>query len=62
MGNFIRQAAAVAAIFSPVMRWIVMKKDKELPWVVRIARWAFLAFGIYYGALIIAEKAKEVLG
>lgn len=39
-----------------------MKRDKELPWVVRIARWAFLAFCICYGALIITEKAKEVLG
>lgn len=61
MQDFISQVAAVAAAFSPVMRWIVMKRDRDLPWVIRIARWAALAFLICYGALIVAEKAQEVL-
>ena len=32
----------------------------ELPWVVRLARWAGLAFAASYGALLLAEKFKEV--
>ena len=27
------------------MRWLAMKKDKDLPWVMRIARWVLLACG-----------------
>lgn len=38
-----------------------MKRDVELPWYLRIARWAAVAFGIAYGALLIIEKAKAVL-
>lgn len=38
----------------------MMKRDRELPWVVRLARWAGLAFAASYGALLLAEKFKEV--
>ena len=60
MEDFIKAVSAVGAFFSPVMRWIVMKKDSELPWVIRLARWGALAFLLTYGLLLIAEKAKAV--
>ena len=50
----------MAGALCPVMRWLVMKRDSELPWVVRLARWAGLAFAASYGALLLAEKFKEV--
>lgn len=52
--------SALACALCPVMRWLVMKRDRELPWVVRLARWAGLAFAVSYGALLLAEKFKEV--
>lgn len=33
---------------SAFMRWFAMKKDCELPWVTRIARWGVVAFGFMY--------------
>lgn len=48
--------SALAGALCPVMRWLVLKRDRELPWVIRLARWACLA----YGVLFIAEKFKEV--
>ena len=41
---------------TPVLKWVIMKKDSELPWVVRLARWLCLA----YGALLVVEKGMEV--
>lgn len=38
-----------------------MKRDVDLPWYLRIVRWAAVAFGIAYGVLLIIEKAKAVL-
>ena len=35
---------------SPVFMWLVMKKDSELPWVTRIARWVVLVFFTGYVA------------
>nr|DAO35488.1 MAG TPA: hypothetical protein [Caudoviricetes sp.] len=58
--NFTKTVAIVGTVFSPVMRWLVMKRDEELPWVVRLARWVGLAFAVSYGALLLAEKFKEV--
>lgn len=57
MEDFIRILGAV----SPVVGWLLMKKDSELPMVTRVARWAALAFAIGYGALLLIEKAKAVL-
>ncbi len=37
-----------------------MKKDNELPLVIRLARWALFTFGIFYGVLVLLEKALEV--
>lgn len=37
-----------------------MKRGRELPWVVRLARRAGFAFAASYGALLVAEKFKEV--
>lgn len=47
-------AERVAEIF-------MLKKDVELPWVARLGRWAVLLFGVGYAALVLIEKAKEVL-
>lgn len=57
MEDFIKILGAVG----PVFWWTLMKRDKELPWVTRIARWAALAFAVFYGVLLVIEKAKEVL-
>lgn len=45
---------------TPVLKWVIMKKDSELPWVVRLARWAGFAFCVAYGALLVMEKGMEV--
>ena len=37
-----------------------MKYDHELPWVIRLARWAALVYGILWAVLDIIEKASEV--
>ena len=50
----------LAGALCPVMRRLVLKRDSELPWVVRLARWAGLSFSASYGALLLAEKFKEV--
>lgn len=59
MGDFINQAAAVAAIFSPVMRWIVMKKDKELPWAIRLLRWVLSACACVYAIGFVLHSLSE---
>ena len=41
---------------APILKWLIMKKDNELPWVMRLARWLFLV----YGALFVIEKGIEV--
>lgn len=45
---------------APTLKWLIMKKDSELPWVTRVARWALLGFGVCYGTLMLAEKFIEV--
>lgn len=35
----------LSAVLSPVIKWLVMKKDNELPWVTRIFRWVALVLG-----------------
>ena len=59
----------ILAILTLPMQWLIMKKDAELPWATRIGRWAVVvgtvaavAGGMLYGALLIGEKAKAVLG
>lgn len=37
-----------------------MKKDSELPLVIRLTRWALFAFGLVYGFFVLLEKAMEV--
>ena len=38
----------------------VMKKDNELPLVIRLARWSLFAFCFIYGSLVLLEKAMEM--
>lgn len=59
----------ILAILLLPMQWLIMKKDAELPWVTRIARWAivagiiaFLVIGIIYGSAIAVKEWKAVLG
>ena len=58
----------ILAILLLPMQWLIMKKDAELPWVTRIARWAivagviaFLVIGIIYGSAIVVKEWKAVL-
>lgn len=58
----------ILAILLLPMQWLIMKKDAELPWVTRIARWAivagviaFLVIGIIYGSAIAVKEWKAVL-
>lgn len=52
---------SITRIFELVWRDASRKKDCEIPWYLRIARWAFVAFCISYGVLLVIEKAKSVL-
>lgn len=59
----------ILAILLLPMQRLIMKKDAELPWVTRIARWAivagviaFLVIGIIYGSAIAVKEWKAVLG
>lgn len=52
---------SIAKIFELIWRDSSMKKDCEIPWYLRVGRWAVVVFGIAYGALLIIEKAKSVL-
>ena len=59
----------ILAILLLPMQWLIMKKDAELSWVTRIARWAivagviaFLVIGIIYGSTIAVKEWKAVLG
>lgn len=60
--DFTKMAAVVGAAFSPMMRWLVMKKDQDLPWVVRIVRWAAAILGIAYAAGFVAKSFVEWFG
>lgn len=44
----------------PFLGLISMKKDSELPWALRVARWAAVLFGVVYGGLVLCEKCMEV--
>lgn len=44
---------------SPVFMWLVMKKDSELPWVTRIARWVVLVLGTIFFTGYVAHCFKE---
>lgn len=57
----IRTMNSIAKIFELIWRDSSMKKDCEIPWYLRVGRWAVVVFGIAYGALLIIEKAKSVL-
>lgn len=58
MEDLTKAAAFLGAVFSPVMEWFVLKKDSELPWVIRIARWAGLIFGSAWCGMELIEKAQ----
>lgn len=60
MDDFIKVVGLVGSAFSPVVRWIVMKKDSELPWTARILRWFAVVFCAGYGTLLLLEKARDV--
>jgi hypothetical protein len=36
-------------VFAEAVGWLVMKKDCDLPWIVRLARWAALLLGALLG-------------
>ena len=38
----------IVLYLTPLVRWLAMKKDKELPWVTRIARWALMILGVVW--------------
>lgn len=40
----------LSAVLSPVIKWLVMKKDNELPWVARIFRWVALVLGTLFAS------------
>lgn len=62
MEDFIKTAGIVGAVFSPVMRWIVMKRDRELPWVTWMLRWAFVILGVLYATGFVAKSYMEWFG
>lgn len=47
--------SALAGALCPVMRWLVLKRDRELPWVIRLARWTALIFAMLYVARCFKE-------
>lgn len=51
---------AIVLALCPILRWIVLKKDSDLPLVVRLARWVALAFASAYAFLVLAQKYCEV--
>lgn len=51
----------ILAVVIPILSASIMKKDCEVPWYLRILRWGAVIFVLTYGALLVAEKAKEVL-
>lgn len=62
MENFSKWVLFMGAVFNHVLRWIVMKKDCELPWVIRIGRWTFVLLGIFYAAGFVAKSFLELFG
>lgn len=40
----------IVLYLTPLVRWLAMKKDKELPWVTRIARWALMILGVVWAS------------
>lgn len=54
MEDLTKAAAFLGAVFSPVMEWFVLKKDSELPWVIR----AGLIFGSAWCGMELIEKAQ----
>lgn len=43
----------------PVFLWLVMKKDRELPWVIRLGRWVFFVLGMLLAGGYVAHCFKE---
>ena len=50
----------IGAIPKNLIGELYMKKDSELPWVIRLARWATLVFAVAYGSLVLVGKAVEI--
>lgn len=44
---------------SPVLRWLIMKKDSDLPWVTRLARWTAYVLGTIFAAGYVAHCFME---
>ena len=49
----------IIAVLAPVLRWLIMKKDSELPWVVRLSRWVPALCGSALAVLFVAHCFKE---
>ena len=49
----------IIAVLAPVLRWLIMKKDSELPWVVRLSRWVLALCGSALAVLFVAHCFKE---
>lgn len=41
-------------------RLFVMKKDSELPWAIRIARWGAVILFLLYGTVKVIKEAEGV--
>lgn len=42
-----------------MLLWLVMKKDSELPWGFRLARWIGLVYVTAYATMYMAHRFKE---
>ena len=49
----------IIAALTPILRWLIMKKDSDLPWVVRLTRWALSLCGTALAVLYVAHCFKE---
>lgn len=47
---------ALLALLTPVC----MKRDKDLPWAIRIFRWGAIGLTLSYAVLCVIEKFREV--
>ena len=49
----------LAGALGPIFVWLVMKKDRELPWVTRLTRWVAFVLGTLFCAGYVAHCFKE---
>lgn len=46
----------IIAVLAPVLRWLIMKKDSELPWVVRLSRWVLALCGSLLQGMVLMNR------